>query len=91
MSRVGARGVRVRARALGVELIAVRSAGHSDCSSVFKNDRAEPGEIRWKHLWPSQSPQFPLATRQAIQEGASKDSTLHRARPLAGYGPQLSR
>jgi hypothetical protein len=64
-----------------VELIVVRSAGHSDRSSVFKNDMAERGEIRASTFWPSQGPQFPLVTRQATQTGASNGSTLHRRPP----------
>ncbi len=42
--------VRARAQVLGVELIAVVSAGQSDCLFVFKNARAARGEIRCKHL-----------------------------------------
>jgi hypothetical protein len=71
--------VRSRTRALGVELIAVRSAGHSDRSSVFKNAVAERGEIRASTFRLSKAiPEdarlrgtVPLPSRQATQQGAS--------------------
>jgi hypothetical protein len=78
--------VRAHARALGMELIAVSSAGRSACSFVFKNDvaaRMRSGAIT---PWSIQSPQSSWRPGNQLKQVLST-ATLSVGDVLAGCGP----